>query len=71
MADYEITRFANGYSFKSGINQAEVYLSVDDLLSRILLALEGRAPSFTGSAYGRVIVEREPPNTPRGALDAG
>ena len=65
MADIEINRMANGYTFKSGVNQAEVYVTLDEVLSRLLMAMEGRAASFTGNAYGRVVVEREPSEPPR------
>lgn len=55
-----IEKVSNGYIMHLGSSTRTVYLTLDEVLQRLLSYYEGRFPTAKGDAYGLVIVERTP-----------
>ena len=60
MAAYPICirRAVNGYIVDVE-NKERVYQTLDEVFTELLMTFEGRADTFTGKSFGRVVVSRE------------
>ena len=59
MTTIQIEKVYNGYIFRPNIGEAELFMSTQGLFDRLLLYFEGKASSFNGNAYGKVVIETE------------
>ena len=55
--DVSIQKAHNGYILTID-HIPEVYYTIDDVFSRLLLYFEGRCKDFTGDQQGSVVIER-------------
>lgn len=53
-----ITKVDNGYQLQHSWRN-EVYKTIEEVFQAMLLYCEGRAESFGGNSYGKVVVEME------------
>jgi len=58
MHKIEIGKIHNGYLVDDGWGVRSVYQTLEEVFEDLLLLFEGRASTFSGESYGRVVIER-------------
>jgi len=56
---YEIEKVSNGYLITNKWNCRFIYQTLEEVFEALLLHFEGRASTFSGESYGRVVIERQ------------
>lgn len=54
-----IKQAANGYIVEFPNRATEIYKTTEELFERLLQQFEGLTKHFTGTAYGKVTIERD------------